>query len=245
MKTKFLMITAFVLAALVLSGCTMGILTKINADGSGELGFVYKFTKSELETLSGMGASADTICTDVASSGSGVGGDVELKQEKHGDETWCVGSQPFATLDELRTQLGGEGFALNTLEIVGDKFTFDADIDMSSASTDMEGIPFDIKIQYELTAPGKVNNHNGDKKDGTTVIWDLSLTEPRNLHVESSTKGGSSGGSTDSSGGSDIMDKVKQYWYVGVIVVCCCLLVIIVGVVVFITMRRKKPAGMA
>lgn len=254
MKSKFLFVTLLV-AALVLAGCTIAITTKVNKDGSGAMGFAYKFNKADLDSLSQYGMNAATICNDLTSQGgSTTPADLTLNQEQHGDEVWCVAEKTFATLDELKSELGsGSGFTINTMEISGDKFTFDADVDMSGQTGDTSSIPLEIKINYEFTAPGKVSNHNGDSIKGNTVTWDLPLTSSKNLHLESSTKvtstssnsnnnsssGSSNSGSSSSDTKSDKSFLEKYWWAIAIGVSCLCLLMIGFIVIVILLLRRK------
>lgn len=231
MKSRFVLFTSLVLAVLLLAGCTISITTKVNADGSGEMGFAYKFTKSDLDSLASFGMKADTICSDMTSQG-GSSLDLqgmELKQEKHGDETWCVGTKPFKTLDELKTGDSTSGFTINRLEIKDNKLYFDAVMSAGSDTQGMESMPFEINIGYEFTAPGKVTKHNGDKIDGNTVTWNIPLTGEKSMQLESDLKGG---------GSSDFLKKYGLY--IGIGVACLCLLVIIV-IVVFFFVLKKKP----
>jgi hypothetical protein len=166
--------------------------------------------------------------------------DLNFEQEKHGDEIWCVATQPFADIDELRTSLAGEGFTINTLDLTGTKFTFDADVDMG-AGTDTSSMPFAIGMTYELTAPGAIDKAktNADTIKGNTATWTLEMGKSKNVHLESSTKGGG--------GGSSITDKKVggvPVWAIVVAVCCCLLLLVIVVVVVFFFMRRKPKTGM-
>jgi hypothetical protein len=242
MKTKFSLIVAFVIFTLLLTACSISITTKVNADGSGELGFAYKFTKDDLSQLSTMGLNGDTICTDLQSQGgTDMPADFNFKQEKHGDETWCVGAKTFTDLESLKSEISGEGFTISTMEITDGKFVFDGVADMSSADTG--GMPLSITINYDLTAPGKIDQKasNADKYDGNTATWELALGGSKPMHLESSTKGGGGGG-----GDSVINKKVGgvPVWGIVVAVCCCLLLVVIIVVVVFFVMKRKpkQPA---
>jgi hypothetical protein len=240
MKTKFSLIVAFVIFAVLLTACSISITTKVNADGSGELGFAYKFTKDDLSQLGGMGMNADTICTDLQSQGdSSMPSDFTFEQEKHGDETWCVGTKSFDNLDDLKSEISGEGFTVKTMEINGDKFVFDATADMSG--TDTGGMPLSLTINYDLTAPGKIDKgaSDADKYDGNTATWNLALTGSKAMHLESSTKGGSSGGGIKLGGDSKVAGIPT--WLVVVIALCCCLLLVVIVVVVVFFMMKKKP----
>jgi len=239
MKTKFGLFAAFVILSLVLTACSISITTKVNADGSGELGFAYKFTEDDLSQLGTMGLAADTICTDLQSQGGSMPEDFVFMQEKHGDETWCVGSKEFANLEDLTSEISGEGFTVSKMEISGDQFVFDAVADMSS--TDTGGMPLSITINYDLTAPGKINedNSNADTYDGNTATWNLTLGGSKSMHLESSTKGGGGGGGISLGGDSKVLGVPRLLAVV--IGLCCCLLVIIVIVVVVFLVMKRKP----
>jgi hypothetical protein len=243
MNTKFKFMAVVVLLSLLLTACSVSITTKVNGDGSGELGFAYKFTKDDLSQLSTYGMNSDTICSDMESQGgSDMPADFTFKQETHGDETWCVGAKQFDNLDALMSEINGEGFTVNKMEISGGKFVFDANADMTSSDT--SGMPFSINIAYDLTAPGSIDKgkSDADSYNGNTASWSLSLGGTRSMHLESSTSGGSSSGVSLSSGG-----KVAgvSIWIIVVVVCCCLLLVVIIVVAVFYFMRRKpKQPGM-
>jgi hypothetical protein len=239
MKTKFGLVTVFVIVSMLLTACSISITTKVNADGSGELGFAYKFTKDDLSQLSGMGMSSDTICSDLESQGgSDMPADFAFKQETHGNETWCVGAKTFDNLDDLRNEISGEGFTINTMEISDGTFVFDAVADMSG--TDTGGMPFSITIDYDLTAPGSIDKgkSNADDYSGNTATWNLALTGSKDMHLESSTKGGGGGGV--SLGGDGKVLGIPT-WVAVIVLLCCCLLVIIIIVVVVYLVMKRKP----
>jgi len=251
MKTKFSLVAVFVILSLLLTACSISITTKVNADGTGEMGFAYKFTKDELASLGSYGMSADTICTDMQSQGdTGLPSDMTMKQETHGDETWCVATQKFADLEALKSEMSsGSGFVINTMEIKDGKFTFDGSIDMSSSGTGTEGMPFTFTINYDLTAPGSIDKgkSNADKYDGNTATWNVPLTEVKSMHLESSTEGGGGGGINLGGGSKSIKVGSTNISYLAIVIVCCCclLLVVIVAVVVFFVLKRKpKQPGM-
>jgi hypothetical protein len=230
MKTKRWLTVLIVIAALILSACTIDISIVVNPDGSGSMGMTYKLTAEDLKSLEGMGMTKDTICTQMESDG-----EITFTQETHGDETWCVGSQPVANLMELKDQMGGDGFTINKLDIVDGKFVFDADADMSQQGEDTSGFNLGmLKITYSMTAPGKVTNHNGDSISGNTVTWELPLGATKNLHLES--KVGSSGGlDLGGLGGGGNFPWVLG----GLLTCCCCLIVIVIIVVVVVVVMRR------
>ncbi len=249
MVTKFKYFTVFVILSLLLTACSISITTKVNGDGTGEMGFAYKFTKDDLSQLGTYGMNADTICTDLQSQSGGTSGvpsDFTLKQETHGAETWCVAAKQFDNLDTLKTEISGSGFTINTMDISGGKFTFDGTADMTSSDTG--SMPLSITISYELTTPGSIDKSksDADSYNGNTATWNLVLGQTKSMHLESSTKGGGgSGGINLGGGGSGSKVAGVSIWIIVVALCCCLLLVVIIVVVIFFVMRRKpKQPGM-
>jgi hypothetical protein len=188
MKTKLPLWITLSVAVIALSACTISITTKVNPDGSGEYGMIFKFTKAEVELLTSYGLNSETICSDIQQQGESFPQGYNLEQEQHGDETWCVTGYKFSTLEELKTSFSGEGFTINTLELTDDKFTFDATVKLNSADTGE--LPFPVTMEFLLTAPGPITDHNADKIEGTTAIWELELDKSTYMHLESSAKPG-------------------------------------------------------
>jgi len=257
MKTKFGLFCLLVIFTMLLTACEIGITTKVNADGSGDMGAVFKFTKDEATALEGMGAgSATELCASMSESGTtGVASeDMEFVQEEHGDEIWCVATKEFESLDELGE--GDETLKVNTAEITDDKFTLDADFnmgeDMDTSSLSMvTASGYKIVMFYEIVAPGtidKAKTEGFDKVNGNTARMTIIDTENKvmpttsaiHIHLESKLKGGG--------GGDSVIDKKVggvPVWGIVVAVCCCLLLVVIIVVVVFLVMKKKpKQPGM-
>jgi hypothetical protein len=188
MKIKLPLWITIIAAAIALSACTISITTKINPDGSGEYGFIFKFTKAEVDLLSSYGLDSETICSDIQSQGESIPQGYTIEQEQHGDETWCVSGYKFSTLEELKVSFSGEGFTINTLELTDDKFTFDATAKLNSADTGE--LPFPVTMEFLLTAPGPITDHNADKVEGFTAMWELELDQSTYMHLESNAKPG-------------------------------------------------------
>jgi hypothetical protein len=186
MKTKITLYLVLLIAAYLLTACLISITTNINEDGSGEFGIIYKFTQDDLSQMAGMGMNADTICADMQSQEGSMPENYAFKQEKHGDETWCVASESFDDLATVKAGFSAAGLIVNTLEIDSGKLTFDANFDLSGQNTSgMESMPISFSIYYELTVPGKITNNNADSLNGNTAVWALSLSSATSLHLES------------------------------------------------------------
>lgn len=263
MKVKYILLGFCIIAAMMLTACEVGVTTKINADGSGEMGVVMKYEKAEADALASMGlGSADSLCSSMSQSG-GTGltsEDMQLTQETHGNQIWCVGSKPFAALSEMVSQ-SDSSFKINKAEIANGKFNLDADLDFSSASSDMSSLSmiqasgYSLTMYYEIVAPGNIDKSKStgwDSINGNTarlVIMQIDKqtnkvpTGPVHITLQSNTKGGSS----SSGGGQSITSKKVggvPVWGIIVAVCCCLLLIVIIVVAVFFFMRRKpkQPA---
>jgi hypothetical protein len=256
MKTKFGLLCLFVIASMLLTACEIGITTKINSDGSGEMNAIFKFEKTEVEGLSAMGlGSADELCSSMTSSDTtGVASeDMEFVQEDHDGAIWCVASKAFASLDEITES--DSGLSVTTAEIKDGKFTLEADFemgeDMDTSSLGMlEG--YTVSMYYDLVAPGKIDKAKStgwDEINGNTarlVLLRLNdkdeskedVTKTGNIHItlESDTKGG--GGAS----GDNALNKKYggvPLWGFGVALCCCLLLIVIIVVVVFFVIKKK------
>jgi len=233
MKRIRIILALTFITALVLSACTIDITATVNPDGSGALGMIYKLTADDLNTFESMGMPSEEICTSVSEES---GEDMTLSQEKHGDEIWCIAEKEVATLEELKAEIEGDGFTINALELDNDQFVFDADVDMTTEDTG--GLDFGlIEINFSMTAPGKVTDHNGDSIDGNTVTWNMPLGSKKLMYMES--KVGSSG--------LNLPGTDNGIPWVPVLMLCCCcvvmiILVIAVGVIIW-RMNQGVKAG--
>ncbi len=168
----------------LLSACTISLTTKVDADGSGEFGFIYKLTQNDLDQISDMGLNPDTICTDMQSQpDSDMPASFAFTQETHGDETWCVSVQSYTSLEKMKSDFSGEGFTVYTLEIKDDIFTFDAVADTSDIDTG--GVPVSFNMEFILTAPGPITSHDASKIEGNTAAWNLKLNGITKMHLVS------------------------------------------------------------
>jgi hypothetical protein len=182
----------FVLLAvcLFLTSCTVSIAATVNPNGSGELKVIYKLSKDDQKTFTQNGmADASKLCEGLATMSEGIStSQGSIKQEKHGSETWCVMSQAFKSLEEMRTNLNTQGFSINTLNIGNGRFNFDATMNTGNSSNELNmGMP--IGLTFELTLPGKAISHNADKVNRYTLIWELGLGQVKQMHAESGVEG--------------------------------------------------------
>lgn len=180
MKNLLRVLLLFTVAAFVI-GCKLNAITTIKPDGSGEWRTEAGFTAEERKNLESQSNAPAT--QDFCNSRTTLQG-VTVTQEMRGDETWCISSQPFRSLDDLRGVLEQKhGLTINQLEIKGDRFVYDIDIDTVSKDSDYSSL---TGLNWTLVLPGDPISHNADSADGRTLTWS---PEPRSgivhIHAES------------------------------------------------------------
>jgi len=189
MRAKHWLAGMLLVAGLFLTGCTVSIVTTVNPNGSGELEFIYKLNEDDKKTFTQSGMTdASKLCEGMATMSEGVPGQGTIQQEKHGSETWCVMSETFGSLEEMRSKLGTEGFTVHTASIDNGRFTFDAAMNVGESSDELSmGMPFGLT--FELTLPGKAIRHNADKVNSYTLIWEMGLGQEKSIYAESGLEG--------------------------------------------------------
>jgi hypothetical protein len=189
MQAKHGLFILLLAASLFLTGCTISIAASVNPNGSGELKMIYKLSEEDQKTFTQSGmADASKLCEGMATMSEGSPGQGSIQQEKHGSETWCVIGQPFASLEEMHSNLNTQGFTVNTLSIENGRFIFDAAINTGNSS-DVMSVGMPIDITFELTLPGKAIRHNADKVKSYTLVWDTNLGQVKQMYAESGLEG--------------------------------------------------------
>lgn len=166
----------------LLAACNVVIATAVNADGSGELRTEVTFTAEEVEGfVQTPGNESRSICDDL---NRDLQPDVSFVEEQRDDATVCVSTQPFADLDELKRLYDRMGnVTVNQLAMTGSDFVFDVNVDLPAASPD--GQPTQ-PTYWHLTPPGVIGDHNADRVNNQTLIWEIEPGQTTNLHAETS-----------------------------------------------------------
>jgi len=237
MKRHILFVSIVFLAALLLSACQTQIATSVKRDGSGELKTSMGFTADEVQMLQGLGTSSSDLCNS-ASQQSQLPPGATVKQEQRGDETWCVGTLPFADLSALKSAYEEtKGVTVNQLDLTNGKFVYDVTVDTTGADQ-MAMAGTTLSLTWQLDLPGKVGSNNADSASGSTLTWDIKPGGSQTLHAESDLNAGLFSGGSSSN---------WIYILCGTLACCLCLitLVALVLVVVAVVMesRRKKEKG--
>ncbi len=221
------------LVGLLLAACTFQVSTAITTTGAGELRSEIGFTAADKESLATIGTSPEKFCADAQTGGDLPTGS-PVTVEERGDETWCVVTVPFASLDELNTTYAAmQGLVINQLELTPTSFTYDVDIAFTGDQTTELGAD-QVLFRWLVTPPGTVADHNADEVDGDTLIWNVGIGETVNAHIVTSISpvqalGGVGGG--------------LPGWLIPTVIgLCCCLLLLVAVVVVVVVVLRRRQA---
>ncbi len=223
------------LAGLLLAACTFQVNTTITPSGAGELRSEIGFTAEDKEMLQTIDTSPEKFCAD-AQSGGDLPADAPVTVEERGDETWCVVTVPFASLDELRNSYEAmQGVKINSLELTPTGFVYDVDLSFTGDQGNTPGVDQAL-FKWQVTVPGTVTDHNADEVDGNTLTWNMAFGESVNARVVTTI---SPVESLTSAGG------LPSWVIPSVIGLCCCLLLLVViVVVVVVVLQRRKAADM-
>jgi len=228
---------ALLTAALLLAACTIQVNTTVQPSGAGELRTEMGFNQADQEALSGIGASPEEFCADMQSE-EDLAEDVPVTVEERGDEIWCIVTVPFADLNELRELYAGMGgITVNRLELSGDQFIYDVDVEFAAEEAEGMGA-LELSYRWQVTMPGGVASHNAQEADGRTLTWEVGLGETINAQATSSL-GGGDGGLLQSPSG---LGPTEWILIALALFFCCGLLVVVIAVVVYFVMRGRKAA---
>lgn len=178
---KISLVMILVLAALALAGCKFDATTTIRPGGAGELRTEVGFSAEERQNMEKQNPSA---AQDFCNTQASHPGNVTITEEKRGSETWCITTNSFNNLDELRKlYMQKQGIEINRLEISGGTFYYDISIDTSSRDSNFSGF---TAITWVLVLPDHPITQNADEIDGNTLTWHIApLSGVRELQAES------------------------------------------------------------
>jgi len=220
--------------AVLLAGCQVNFVTRIEPSGAGSLTTEVGLSADEVAQLKSFaGEAAASPCdamTLQAPDGSVAPGFVE---EKRGEETWCVSTQTFEDGSELETlyrQL--DGITIHELVEREGIFVYDIDVDLQAP----QGIPAVAAITWAVVLPGKIGDHNADRVDGPRLEWLLQPGETRRLTASSDQYGVSL-----PSGLGDMLDRLPLS--LGVAAACLCLGTLLIMLALVFVLRSRKRSG--
>jgi len=222
---KLIFIALITTLALLLSACKVNFLTEIKSNGSGiytqEIGF-----QGDEASMAGLSSAGQDFC---ASQNQEIPPGTSIRQETRNEtETWCIYETEFASLDELKSIYGTTDTVINNISLADGQLTYDITLDLSGDSN----APMGAEMNWILTMPGNVTEHNATSQDGNTLTWQLLGGAANNIRAVSQVGFFSS----------------NTLWYIlggGGFLVLCCFLPLVVGGVVFFLVRRKKASPAA
>jgi hypothetical protein len=228
MKQKLLQIILLSIMVIFLTACNVRIATTIEESGAGQYGFEMGFTPGDQDALEDLDSSPEQFCQEMQTGGDLPPG-ASLTVEQRDEDIYCVMTQPFTSLTELRSLYSeGSGITVNALDIADNTLTYDIDMVMNEDDTTGAGF---VDMAWQVTVPGTVSKHNADSVNGNTLTWVLVPGESRNIHVESSVGG--------------LLDGNSIFYIVSVLCSCLCCLVLLAaagGGVYWFRQRSKIKA---
>ncbi len=215
MKSRFWLVTLFIVSALLLSAYTIDFSTEIESDGSGEMTVTLVFGEDDIEELEDDGDSVEELCEDIEDeSDFPRAGSIEYKESRN--EQTCIITIPFDDLDELE-EIYQEffGFDVVKLRMNDGELTYEMDVYYYESD--------DEEATWTVVMPGSVEDSNADDESGRTLTWDL--------------RDGSNEIEAKSSPSSSLL-----WWVLGIGLACLCGVVVLGGggAGVFYYMRQKK-----
>lgn len=155
------------ICALLLSGCTLKVVTTLVADGTIAMGFVARYDLDERSALETAGVDVEGLCKEPL-----AGIMVEPVEEDNTIE--CSFFTSYASLDSLRQTYLDTGYVtVNRLELVNNVLYYDVNIDLSKGT--FSGLdPNLAQIEWHLIIPeSSIRENNADIADTGGLIWEL------------------------------------------------------------------------
>lgn len=175
MKQRICVIVCSMAIFLSLLACKWLDLTTVRPDGSGEYREEIGYNPEELNK-----ENPKTFCQ------PGDNPKIRITKERRGEDTWCVATQTFANMRELRAIYGGikldstNTVTVNQVEMKDRTVYYDINVDWTSLPTTV------VDIQWRVSLPGKVVDSNADKVEGNALLWSFREKRIRNLRAVSS-----------------------------------------------------------
>lgn len=169
--------------ALLLAGCQVNVITKVESSGAGTLTTEIGMTPEEVEELRSMDSDPQaSACETLSLKQEGTGAASAFAEELRSEDTWCVSTQAFDDLESL----GGlyRDFETVTIrELVLREGLVVYDIEVGAAAG--EGSLMPVEVTWTLGLPGKLGSHNADAVDGSQLVWHLNQGETTRLQASS------------------------------------------------------------
>ena len=165
MKNRSIKMLMLIFSVFLMAGChKLEARTKIEPNGSGELRMGVGFSAEERANMEKQSSNPQDFCNT-----SQTPANITVTEEQRGEETWCLTTTPFKTLEELHSLYEQrEGIKINRLEISDGKFYYDVSIDTLSEDS---GFSVLTDITWSVVLPGAPIEHNADQVAENTLTW--------------------------------------------------------------------------
>lgn len=169
--------------AILLTGCRMNAITRIDSSGAGTLTTEVGMSPEEVEQVRSLaGDPAASVCEGFSLDSEGAPATSTFEEEMRGEETWCVSIQAFDDPEELAS-LYRNFETLTVRELVLREGLVVYDVEIGAATG--EGLPTPVGVTWTLELPGKIGSHNADEVNGNQLVWHLTQGEERRLQASS------------------------------------------------------------
>jgi hypothetical protein len=223
MKPNLCFLLVLGAGTLLLSACRVVVETEIRQDGSGELRTAIVFSEEEnqgfAETPGNEGKSICESVTEDAPAGA------DLSEEVRDGETWCITTQTFADLAQLRQLYSGMGtVTVRELRLDEADLVVNLEIDLTDSSDEEQ-----VATEWRLRLPGTLGDHNAHRVEAGVLVWDVNPGERQELRAKSTV-------------GSGV--PIAAIVGAGILLLLCAL-VLAAGVVIFFVLRRRQAGPAA
>jgi hypothetical protein len=219
--------------AVLLAGCQMNVITKVDSSGAGTLTTEIGMTPDEVAQLQTLGGeTGGSACSAFSSSQVGGADAPAFEEETRGEETWCVAVTPFENIDELAALYEEMGFVrIRELTLREGLLVYDLEVEPQGSDEAMTA----GEVTWVLELPGKVGSHNADSVEGKRLTWTLETGTVTEVQA-----------SSDLSALSLPLELGRsEAWIIAAVGCACCggVLVVVVVVVVLLLKRKGRESG--
>lgn len=183
MKKTVGLIVSLLIALTLLTGCVnVNYEVKVNRDGSGDISYIYGYSKETLENLK---TSAENMVSSMREQAEESSYNVEVYEDEE-----IAGFKANKHVNDLSKEMSmqkefgeewikdAEGNGINVEKgLFTIKYSQKAEIDLSN----LEDFADSIKITYKVKLPAKAKTNNATETKGKELKWDLKVGEVNNI----------------------------------------------------------------
>jgi hypothetical protein len=218
--------------AILLAGCQMNVITKIESSGAGTLTTEVGMSPEEVEQLRSLaGDPTASACESLSLNQESAAAASDFEEELRGEETWCVSMRAFDDLESL-AGLYRDFETVTVRELVLREGLVVYDIEVGTAAG--EGPPTPVEMTWTVELPGKIGSHNADAVNGNQLVWHLTQGEVMRLQAASDLY------ALDLPFDWNGIGRWFPGWVLAAVLCSCCGGVLVLVIVVALLLRRKR-----